>query len=33
MRGSLFAAILLLAGCASMDKNECVNADWYAIGL
>jgi len=33
MRGSLFAAILLLAGCASMDKSECVNANWYAIGL
>jgi hypothetical protein len=22
-----------LAGCASLDKDECVNADWYAIGL
>jgi hypothetical protein len=33
MRGSVFAALLLLAGCASMDKSECVNANWYAIGL
>ena len=23
----------LLAGCASLDKAECVNADWYTIGL
>lgn len=33
MRPSLLAAMLLLAGCAGMDKSECVNADWYAIGL
>jgi hypothetical protein len=33
MRTLLIAATLLLAGCASMDRNECVNADWYAIGL
>ncbi len=25
-------AALALHGCASMSKNECVNADWYAIG-
>jgi hypothetical protein len=25
--------LLLLAGCASLDKAECVNADWYTIGL
>lgn len=24
---------LLLFGCASLDRDECVNADWYAIGL
>jgi hypothetical protein len=24
---------LLLAGCASLDKDECVSADWYSIGL
>lgn len=24
---------LLVCGCASMGKNECVNADWYAVGL
>ena len=27
------AAALLLAGCASLDKGECVSADWYTIGL
>ena len=25
--------ILLLAGCASMDKDECRAADWSAVGL
>ncbi len=25
--------LALLAGCASLDKNECRTADWYAIGL
>jgi hypothetical protein len=30
---ALLAAALLLAGCATMDKNQCRNADWYAIGL
>ncbi|HEV3008907.1 MAG TPA: DUF2799 domain-containing protein [Burkholderiales bacterium] len=24
---------MLVAACASLDKNECINADWYAIGL
>jgi hypothetical protein len=24
---------LLLVGCASLDKDECRSADWYAIGL
>jgi hypothetical protein len=33
MRGSLLAAIVLLAGCASLDRSECVNANWYAIGV
>jgi len=36
MRGSLTAsscALLLLAGCASMDKDECRTADWRAVGL
>lgn len=28
-----FSALLLLGGCASLDRDECVNADWYAIGL
>ena len=26
-------ACALLWGCASMDRNQCVNANWYAIGL
>lgn len=30
---ALFAASLLLAACAAMDKAECVNANWYAIGM
>lgn len=25
--------LALLAGCASLDKDECRTADWYAIGL
>lgn len=29
---SLVAAALL-AGCASMDRSQCVSANWYAIGL
>jgi len=29
---SLFFA-LLVSGCASMDKDECRQADWYGIGL
>lgn len=33
MRLPFLAAVLLLAGCATMDKSECVNANWYAIGL
>jgi hypothetical protein len=31
MRGALL--VLLLAGCASLDRSECVNANWYAIGV
>ena len=27
------ALLVVLAGCASLDKAECVNADWYTIGL
>ena len=26
------ALALVLQGCASMSKNECMTADWYAIG-
>ena len=25
--------VAFLAGCASLDKDECRSADWYAIGL
>lgn len=25
--------VALLAGCASLDRDECRNANWYAIGL
>lgn len=25
--------ILLLSGCAAMDRDECINADWYLIGF
>lgn len=25
--------LLLAAGCASLGKDECITADWYAIGL
>lgn len=28
-----FSVLLLISGCASLDRDECVNADWYAIGL
>ena len=27
------AACALLASCASMDRGECLSANWYAIGL
>jgi hypothetical protein len=30
---SLIVAAALMAGCASMDRTQCVNANWYAIGL
>jgi hypothetical protein len=36
MRASLTAsslALVLLAGCASMDRDECRQADWRAVGL
>jgi hypothetical protein len=25
--------LVLASGCASLDRNECLHADWYAIGL
>ena len=31
--GCLIPGILVLAGCASLNKNQCLNADWYAVGL
>jgi hypothetical protein len=30
---AILAAALLLGACASMDKAQCVNANWYAIGM
>jgi hypothetical protein len=30
---SIALACVLAAGCASLDRNQCVNANWYAIGL
>ena len=30
---SSFLFVLFCAACATLDKDECVNADWYAIGL
>src|SRR6267143_474926 len=31
--GLLILGILVLAGCASLSKNQCLNADWYTVGL
>jgi len=28
-----FVLLLLASACASLDRNECLHADWYAIGL
>lgn len=28
-----FSLVVLLAACATLDREECVHADWYAIGL
>jgi len=28
----LFAGLMLLSGCATLDKDECLNADWRSIG-
>ena len=33
LRPILIAFALLLSGCASLDRDECKSADWYAIGL
>jgi hypothetical protein len=33
MKKIALMAACLLASCASLDKDECRNADWYAIGL
>jgi len=30
---AIAVASSLLAGCASMDRNQCLSANWYAIGL
>lgn len=29
----LSAAVLVISGCASLNKNECLNADWRTIGM
>jgi hypothetical protein len=29
----LLISMLTLAGCATLDKNECLNADWQTIGF
>jgi len=35
MKSSALIGLLcaLLTGCAGMDRNQCVSANWYAIGL
>jgi hypothetical protein len=34
IRSPLFVVLAaLVAGCASMDRTQCMNANWYAIGL
>jgi hypothetical protein len=33
LRSLLLAFAALASGCASLDKDECRSADWYAIGL
>jgi hypothetical protein len=30
---AIAVAASLLAGCASMDRNQCLSANWYAVGL
>jgi hypothetical protein len=30
---SSLVLLALLAGCATLDKDQCLRADWYAIGL
>ena len=30
---SSFRACVLVAGCAGMNRNECLSANWYAVGL
>lgn len=31
-RWTLWAGLIFLCGCAPMNKNECVEADWYQLG-
>jgi hypothetical protein len=33
LRPLLLSGLCALAGCASLDRDECRSADWYAIGL
>jgi hypothetical protein len=30
---SVMIALLLMTGCATLSKDECLNADWYMIGF
>ncbi|MBY4676391.1 DUF2799 domain-containing protein [Marinobacterium arenosum] len=30
---SLICLLLMLAGCASLDRQACLSGDWYSIGL
>lgn len=32
-RAAVLLAALVLSGCATLDKDECRTADWYAVGL
>lgn len=27
-----FSVVLLVSGCATLNENECINADWHSIG-
>lgn len=33
LRALVWLPLLLLSACASMNKSQCLSADWYAIGI